>query len=59
MKPLHIAVVGAIILVVPFILGLLEMIWLPLGIMLLIIGVVLHLVQKYYSRRLDKATQRE
>lgn len=58
MKPLHIAAAGAVVLIVPFILGLLEMIWLPLGVMLLIIGIALHLAQKYYSHRLDKATQR-
>lgn len=58
MKPLHLAIAGAILLVIPFFLGLLGMIWLPLGLMLLFVGLALYLFQKYYSHRLDEATQR-
>ena len=58
MKPLHIAAAGAFVLVVPLVVGLLEMLWLPLGVMLLVVGLALHLVQTYHSRRLDEAGRR-
>ena len=54
MKPLHIAAIGAILLVAPFVISLVEMLWLPLGVMLLVVGLVLHLVQKYHEGRIDR-----
>jgi hypothetical protein len=54
MKPLHIAAIGAILLVAPFVIGLIEMLWLPLGVMLLVVGVVLHLVQKHHQGRMGR-----
>lgn len=57
MKPLHLVIAGAILLLIPFLLGLLGMVWLPLGLILLIVGLALYLFQKYYARRLDEAPQ--
>ncbi|SDM41443.1 hypothetical protein SAMN04487949_1580 [Halogranum gelatinilyticum] len=54
MKPLHIAAIGAILLVAPIVISLVEMLWLPLGVMLLVVGVVLHLVQKHHQGRMGR-----
>lgn len=58
MKPLHIAAAGAVVLTVPFVVGRLELLWLPLGVMLLVVGLALHLVQTSHSRRLDGTGRR-
>ncbi len=48
MKFIYIAIAGAI----------LALISLPLGLMLIIVGLSLHFFQKYNSRRLDEAGER-
>lgn len=48
MKFIHIAVAGVV----------LSFISLPLGLMLILIGVSLHFFQKYHTRRLDEAGER-
>jgi hypothetical protein len=54
MKPLHLAIAGAILLVISVLFGLLGMIWLSLGLLFLLVGLALYLFQKYYSSLLLK-----